>query len=53
MILLPDSENKRIYETIVKPKDIEVFSQIERPNDISFYDYICFLFINLIIYALL
>lgn len=40
MILLPDSENKRIYETIVKPKDIEVFSQIERPNDISFYDYI-------------
>ena len=39
MILLPDSENKRICETQVKPKDIEVLSQIERPNDISIYDY--------------
>lgn len=40
MILLPDSENKRIYETQVKPKDNEVLSQIERPNDISVYDYV-------------
>lgn len=40
MILLPDSENKRICETQVKPKDIEVLSQIERPNDISVYDYV-------------
>lgn len=39
MILLPDKENEFIYETFVTPKDNELLSLIERPNDISVYDY--------------
>lgn len=40
MILLPDKENEFIYETFVTPKDNELLSLIERPNDISVYDYV-------------
>ena len=40
MILLPDSENKFIYETIVKPKDKDFLFKLEEPNDIPIYDYV-------------
>ena len=40
MILLPDSENKFIYETIVKPKDKDFLFKLEEPNDIPIYEYV-------------